>query len=156
VYNSLIYKPRIYCAGPMAGLTFEEANAWREEARLNLTDAFELVSPCRNKESLSGHGPLTKLGYDDHFMCAEQTVFYRDTHDVCTCDGVLVNFSGVSTVSIGTNFELGMAWALKLPIVSIMPENSVYDHIFIRQSSTFMTDDPMEAYNALRSLFNRL
>lgn len=149
-------RPRLYLAGPMAGLNFDEANQWRIDAHNRIGTYFECISPCRNKESLADAGPLTQLGYEDHFMCGEQTVFYRDTHDVRRCDGVLANFTGVERVSIGTPFELGMAWALGKPIVSVMEEDNVYDHIFTRQCSTVVTYSMEEAYQVLRSLFNVL
>lgn len=149
-------KPRIYLAGPMAGLTYEEANAWRIDATAALSHDFELVSPCRNKESLEGHGKLTMHGYDDHFMCNDQTVFYRDTNDVRRCDGLLVNFKDAPFISIGTPFELGMAWALHKPIIAVMPEGNCYHHIFTAQSATYRADTLDEAYMALRSIFNLL
>jgi len=149
-------KPRCYLAGPMAGLSYEEANAWRDKVHVALSDDFELVNPCRNKESLAGRGKLTMHGYNDHFMCQEQTVFYRDTHDVRSCDGLLVNFENAPFISIGTPFELGMAWALHKPIIVVMPKDNCYRHIFTLQSANYVAETLEEAIMALRSIFNLL
>lgn len=151
-----MYKPKLYMAGPMAGLSYEEASAWREEARAVLDHDFELISPCRNKESLRGRGKLGMHGYSDHFMCNDQTIFYRDTNDVISCDGLLVNFKDAPFISIGTPFELGVAWTLRKPIVTVMPKGNCYHHIFTVQCSTYIADTLDEACMALRSIFNKL
>lgn len=153
----MTHRPRIYLAGPMAGLTIQEADAWRSDLIYGPdADHFEFVSPCRNKESLAGEGTLTHHGYDDHFMCSEHTVFHRDTHDVRSCDGLLVNFLGSKKVSVGTVFEMSLAWELRKPVVAVGLIGSPYDHIFTRQASSATPETMEEGMMVIRSLFNRL
>jgi nucleoside 2-deoxyribosyltransferase len=142
----------------MAGFTIEQARSWRrqviEAEQFNVF--FEFVDPCRNKESLEGKGLLTHHGYADSFMCEEQTIFARDTHDISRCDAVLANFGGAEKVSVGTIFELGMAWTLKKPIVTVGLIHGPYDHIFTRQCAAANAGDLEEGLTILRSLFNFL
>lgn len=150
-------RPKIYLAGPMAGLTITEANQWRyalEDAHSHL---FQFINPCRNKEDLENQGVLTQFGYDESFMGQEHTVFMRDTHDVRTCDALLVNFLGADRISVGTIFEIGMAWTLRKPIVAVVEKyDNPYDHIFTRQAATASVTTLSEGVMVLRSLFNLL
>lgn len=149
-------KPRIYLAGPMAGLTIDEANKWRQYLANSYGGLFEFVNPCRDKEELRKHGAMTQFGYDDAFMCGNHAVFSRDTHDVLSCDGVLINFLGARQVSVGTIFEMGLAWGSRKPIVSVLEEGNPYDHIFTREASVECVSSVERGIQVVRSLFNRL
>ena len=149
-------KPKVYLAGPMAGLTIDEADKWRRELEVEQGHVFEFINPCRNKEQLREHGAMTQFGYDDAFMCSDQAVFARDTHDVHNADALLINFAGAQRISVGTVFEMGVAWERRIPIVSVIEPGNPYDHIFTRQASSVYVEDLTEGVMVLRSLFNIL
>ena len=151
-----MHRPRIYLAGPMAGLTIEEATKWRNAFQVTMGRAFEFINPCRNKEDLIEFGPLGKDGHEDSFMGSDKVIFARDSHDVKTCDAVFAYFLNSPGVSVGTLMELGMAHAWGKPIISVVAKGSPYDHLFVRQASLYITDNPEEATLALRSIFNLL
>lgn len=153
------YRPRVYLAGPMAGLTLEEAREWRFAITCQLDRTFEFLDPCRNKESLSTtvyDGVLDKHGNPEHFMCDGKTVFERDTHDIARSDALLVNFLGSKQVSVGTIMELGMAYCGGIPVVVVMDDGNIHDHLFTRQVALTVVPDIDQGLRVLRSLFNLL
>ena len=145
-------KRKIYLAGPITGLTYEEASRWRWEVDRVLGDYFEIFSPMRDKENLQDAGQLTALGYEDNILTREDVVFQRDRDDVRRSDIVLVNFENAPKISVGTCVEMGWADAWDKPIILVMPEGSIYDHIFTRQISIVRVHTLDEAVQVLRSM----
>jgi len=149
-------EPIVYLAGPMSGLTFAQANEWREF----VTDFFdwemEFLNPMRGKENVFGDG--TVEGHKDYghldLMSSIQTIIARDTLDVRRCDVVLANFTGSKDVSIGTIFELGYAAALNKPVVAIVPKGNVHDHIFVTHPSAVVVETLEQGIDSLASLLH--
>lgn len=131
----------VYLAGPIAGLTYEEATVWRTVASAFL-EGFDIVaySPLRSKEFLDDHHIIGISRYS-HVLAADAGIVARDRMDVMTCDLVLVNLLGITYCSVGTPVEYGWADAYRKPIITIMePKGSPYDHPFIRQLTGFRVE----------------
>lgn len=124
----------VYLAGPIAHLTYDEANAWRVEAVRVLSDfGIRGRSPLRGKEFLQERGIITLEAYND-VMASDPGIVTRDRYDVMNCDLVLVNLLGAPKVSCGTPVEYGWADAFRKPIITVIEdEGSPYDHPFVRQ-----------------------
>jgi len=92
-------KFKIYLAGKMSGLTFEQMNSWREKATQLFNQSTDLIhteNPC--------HYYNFEL---DHDSFTEHEVKKFDLWLVKNCDLVLVNLDYPD--SIGTAIELHMA-----------------------------------------------
>lgn len=136
---------KVYLAGAITGLTADVAEDWREYAKRQLAiredDGGNILgptgivgySPMRAKDYLLKAGVLSGRpeAYDDYILSTAKGITYRDSWDVATCDLVLVNLMGAEKVSIGTVLEIGMAYALRKPIVAAWEEDNIHNHAMV-------------------------
>lgn len=147
---------KVYLAGPMSGLTLEEAEGWREHAARVLHDLAEVsmagpapawaegarsvhrkfacFSPLRGKEFLRDAGAMTSAGPAQ--AGGDQGIFRRDRWDVERADVVLAYLAGAKAVSIGAMFELAWAWAAGKFVVVVMEPTNPHNHAFVRQAAS--------------------
>lgn len=158
---------RLYLAGPIAGLTYEEAAlSWRELVSDELhrvhqcdpkgwthTVSIHCYSPMRGKVFLKGTGePIGKQGYEQHPMSSMQGIIGRDRNDVMMCDAVFMNVYGAKDVSIGTTIELGWADAFRKPVILILDKGGVHDHAFYRGLATYVCDSIEQGIECAKAL----
>lgn len=150
-------KPTIYLAGPMTGLTWEEATEWRDMATLRLTPQWRVITPVRGQtkynkatmgdvitaSTMTEEQPSLPLAYTATGITA-QDQFYIDQSD-----WLLVNFLNANRVSIGTVWEMGYAWGRNKMIISVIEPNSIHDHPFVRRRSHVFVPDLDEAIEYL-------
>lgn len=159
-----IRRPIIYAAGPMAGCTFDEADDWRQEARLALPEC-DVRSPMRGKNFLRNMktiptGQDEKQSSDlainavDQAVSSQHAIVVRDHWDVTQADVVLVNLANAPMVSIGTCFELAWCWEQQKPAVVIMPEGNPNEHPFVREAAYVVVNTMEEALPVVRKLLN--
>lgn len=121
-------KRSIYLAGPITGLTYGEArHGWRKEfgeMMARQSPHIECFSPMRQKDFLEGQedlrGDAEALDRLDHALARPHGILTRDFNDVTTRDAVVACFLGATRVSIGTVWEIGVAYAHKKPLIVIM------------------------------------
>lgn len=121
-------KRSIYLAGPITGLTYGEArHGWRKEfgeMMARQSPHIECFSPMRQKDFLEGQeslrGDADALDRLDHALARPHGILTRDFNDVTTRDAVVACFLGAQRVSIGTVWEIGVAYAHKKPLIVIM------------------------------------
>lgn len=144
-------KPRVYLAGPISGLSFDEAqNGWRAVVEAwGLDNGVCVLSPLRGKDYLRGVGKLEKQYLDLSQLSSPQGIVRRDFNDVKTCDAVLANVLNATRISLGTAWEVGVAFALQKPLIAVLEPGSVHDHPFITQSATYTFSTLDEALPAL-------
>ena len=112
----------IYLAGPITGLTHDEARyGWRKEFKSLMPEHIHCNSPMRGKGMLKDFGVLTSgKGYPEDAMTSPSGITTRDFNDVRTSDCMIACFleSG-GKLSGGTFMEYGFAHALRIPILGI-------------------------------------
>jgi hypothetical protein len=154
----------VYLCGPMTENTPEQADGWRQEAKEFLRKAgFNISSPMREK------GMLTKaermgMTYDKYGDVPElraQSILARDQFDVRHADILLANMielgvayrhekigfyeDEVQIPSIGSDWEMQLAYELRIPIVLIAPPGNPYaEHPFLRGASNIIRFDTMQ------------
>lgn len=124
----------VYLAGPITGLSYSEANSWREEFAKLLPEDITARSPLRGKAFLG----LQDKKKTKSTIVSDKGITMRDKYDCCNSDAVVFNFLGASTISIGTCIEVGWASACNKPMVLIMEKptkeiENVHEHIIIRE-----------------------
>lgn len=137
-------KPTIYLAGPMTGLTWRQALAWRKECEAELSSRWRLINPVRaqvDEDDMDDEIPNITQGDAtllDLWMTATaittQDEFYIDQSDWMLC-----HFLGAQKASIGTIWEMGYGWHAGKKIVSVLDPGSVHDHPFVRRRSHVFT-----------------
>lgn len=135
---------RVYLAGPITGLTYDDGVDWRQYACRRLYDHYGLcaLSPLRSKQYLRPLGVLEENNCAIHPLSTDQGIVARDRFDVMTCDAVLMHLLGASRVSIGTMIEVGWADAWRKPIVLVMEDaDSIHEHGMLRNIAGFRVSD---------------
>jgi nucleoside 2-deoxyribosyltransferase len=147
--------PTVYLCGPIGGLTFREANTWRQIAKYNLEPQMKVLNPLRDMEGtgLKCYGdPLNGDGegiapFDDRFL--------RDYADVMGCDAVLANFHGARRKSIGSAVELGWAFQRGIHVVTVMPKGNINEDIFLERCMGIRVDTLFEGVEWIHKAFGK-
>lgn len=146
----------VYLAGPIAGLTYEEATGWRDYC-VDYLARYDIIglSPLRKKEYLKSFGsePLysnadeyKKNGHVFDVMATNRGIMTRDRFDAGRCDILFVNFLGAKRAGIGTCMELGIADTKRTPIVAVMEdEGNIHDHAMINEVIGFRLNNLEDA-----------
>jgi nucleoside 2-deoxyribosyltransferase len=131
--------PKVYLAGPISGLTYDQGQDWRALIASQLQQRGILgYSPLRAKAYLKAFGALEQSyqAKEQPLSClsSDRGITSRDRWDVMTSDAILFNFLGAERVSIGTCIEIGWADAFRKPCVVVMePEGNLHDYPMIRE-----------------------
>lgn len=148
-------KPVCYLAGPISGLSYVQATAWRLHMASELQPDFEVLSPMRGKENLN-HVTNFNGEYVENVYGSSEAIMQRDLTDVGRADLVIAYFNPGHTLSIGTPFELGYAVRDQKPIIVVTDTESPYaSHPFLlRMPKLVLVHDFKRAVLLARSLFN--
>lgn len=150
---------RLYLAGPIAGLTYEQAALdWRQQVIQELHGSHHWLdihcySPMRGKVFLKGTGEtIGKQGYEHHPMSSTQGIIGRDRNDVMSADAVFMNVYGAKSVSIGTTVELGWADAFRKPVILVLDKGGCHDHAFYKGLATYVCDSVEQGIECAKAL----
>lgn len=126
-------KFKVYLAGPIAGLTYDEGQDWREHAVSALAQhGIAGYSPLRQKSFLRDAGVIGKSAFTNP-MASDRGIMTRDHNDCQTADAILCNLLGAKSVSQGTVMEIAWAYAYRKPLIVVMEEtNNLHDHPMVR------------------------
>lgn len=138
----------VYLAGPIAGLSYFEATAWRDyvlRAFDGICPNIRCFSPMRHKPFLRQEAPIEKATYA-HPLATDQGIVARDRMDCTRADLILFNLiEQPDKLSAGTCIEMGWADAHRIPMVAALAPGSVWDHPMIRQMIPFIVPTLDEA-----------
>ncbi len=145
---------KIYLAGPISGLSWEQATSWRKEVDNALSDlGIECLSPLRFKNFLESEKAI-RDSYPDNALATTRAIYTRDRWDVSRSDVVFVNFMGTTRVSIGTIMEIAWADMLNKPIVYLTDSNNIHNHAMVMESVGFIVYTLEEAIETIKALLN--
>jgi nucleoside 2-deoxyribosyltransferase len=139
-----------YLGGPISGLLYEDAIAWRRKVRRRLRDnGIDCLVPLQRERALRGTGQvIDPRGHPDTPGCSGAKVFWSDYAMLNKADVVLANLMGVRRASVGTVWELGYAFARGTPIYAAVQPGGPHDHLFLNNSCV-VCDDLDEAVRAI-------
>lgn len=152
-------KPIVYLAGPIEGLTREQATDWRYAATEELVDlGIECLNPMRGKILDTPIIPKDCREYEDAgVFFTPKAIMTRDHNDVMRADALLVNVLGMRQRGIGTVMEIAWAFQLHKPVVMVMErEGNPYDnHPMLSQAIGFRCDTLEEGIDTVATILNR-
>jgi len=116
-------KRTVYLCGPMEAVSFSEANEWRKRATQLLSDACNILDPCRRIHTFEAR--------------QMKRIFELDLRDIRECDIVLVNLDLMhERPSHGTAQEMFYAnYILHKPVIAFKSEFTKL-HPFMECTST--------------------
>ena len=148
----------VYLAGPIAGLTFDDADEWRGYARDVLrTHDIDGMSPLRGKAYLRTLGSLSAQSVSEGkagLLSLPRSIMTRDFHDATNCDVLLVNLLRASRVSIGTMMEIAWCFQLRTPIVCVMEPGNVHEHAMLSEAIGYRVETVDEALAVCVAILN--
>ncbi len=147
----------VYLSGPISGLTYDDADNWRNLAKLTLerNSRIECLDPLRCKEFLRLEGEISPNDNYGNYIASDEFIGTRDHWDTTRCDLMLVNLLGAKTVSIGTVLEIGMAYATGVKIFVVMGRTgNVHEHCMIRNYTTMRFSEMESACAAIKAMFS--
>lgn len=103
---------KIYLAGKMGGLNFEESDKWRRELKVKIYEQalYSQIHPIIIN-------PNEYYNFKNQTHQSEKEVMQYDLNHVRSSDIVVVNLDGINT-SIGTAIELYTAAQLNIPVLA--------------------------------------
>jgi len=102
---------KIYLAGAMAGLSFEEMSKWRNQ----IMNAIKFGDYEYNK-SVDFFNPTAFYNFDEKNYKSEREVRDFDLYNLRKSDLIIVNLDKQN--SIGTAQELAIAYEMKIPVIA--------------------------------------
>lgn len=141
---------RIYLAGPMTGLTWDQANEWRLKVAAELKPhGIECYSPMRWDHRLNSN--CIDYAHDI------PEILRRDFYDVMQSDLIYADFTVCSSdiVSFGTVSEVAWGYALRKPTVMVAPKSSIYHHPWMLEMADYVRHTMEDGINTVRILLNK-
>jgi nucleoside 2-deoxyribosyltransferase len=148
----------VYLAGPISGLSFEEATDWRHSAVAALgTVGIKCWSPLRGKEYLAQLEKISGHGNEYAHMGALATargIMTRDRFDATRCDVLLANLLDYPRVSVGTVMEIAWADAHRIPVVACMEADgsNPHEHVMINEAIGFKVGTLADAFLVIKAI----
>lgn len=149
---------KVYLAGPIAGLNYDDAQEWRSWVKSKLAPfGIDGYSPLRQKQYLKGVGKIEDVGKDCYSsytpLATDGAIMTRDHNDCQTADLIFCNLLGAERVSIGTVLEIGWAFAYRKPLIMLIePSGNPHEHPMIREGIGFRYDNLLDAIDATKSI----
>jgi nucleoside 2-deoxyribosyltransferase len=144
----IIIDYQIYLAGGMAGLSFDEMNAWR------LRIKHDIIIYCRNynnKYNPNIINPCDFYNFNSVEYKTDREVMEFDLNKVRISDLIIVDFR-LKPNSIGTAMELVLARELHIPILGLTDENTEL-HPWLKESCTRLCDSYEELFNHIKNFY---
>lgn len=131
-------KLRVYLAGGIQGMSYQECIEWRDKVSQILAFyEIESMSPMRGKAFLQPEKSI-KTSYEQNRMSTKAAIFARDKWDCLRADIVFVNLLGATRVSIGTMFEIAWAQDHGKYIIIAMEDENLHVHAFVQESASLI------------------
>lgn len=140
---------KIYLAGKMGGLSFEEMNKWRCEASQKLLSQAETFS-----KKINVINPVLYYNFEEKRHQTEIEIEEFDLAHVVSSDIIIVNLSGLSN-SIGTIIELHDAhYHHKIPVVAF-GDKKEYDilHPWVKNDITRVEKNIDDVISYIRDFY---
>ena len=141
---------RVYLAGKMSGLTFEEMNKWRIKADAALHNACYTTGM-----RLRVCNPVNYYNFETQDYQSDKEVMDFDLAMIKGCDLVLVNLEGLNT-SIGTAIELYECLKSSIPVIAFGSNENYWGlHPWVSLCITRKEDNIDKAVEYIKNFYMR-
>ena len=148
-------KPTVYLAGPILGLTGDEANDWRYKIAARLAEANIIgVSPLRCEPLIGKHYAPQ---YNDPKFGTARAIGSKNMFDVRACDMSLIYLPKPAEgrhQSYGTLLELGWAFAWRRLTVLVTDDPEIRSHPVVNFCANWVLDDLEDAVTVIISILS--
>lgn len=149
----------LYLAGPISGLTYDEANeergTWEAKQEFRMC-GWTGLNPLEGYEKLREVGKLDVWFEDDVPDSSPEQAVHADLRMIDAAAAVFANYSKGDRASIGTAAEIGYAFAKGKPIVTLMADYNPNHHPFVTELSWKCVGTWNDAMIALAELRHQL
>lgn len=145
---------KIYTAGPMAGLSFDQVKEnYLLKTKILRNMGYEVLCPMTGKMFLSGSKKFHGNGFDDYPVTTNKAIKARDRWMVGQADIILADFTITApNVSIGTCMEIAWGDELNKHVIVVMTEDNIHNHCFISECANVIFPEIGSAYQYLNKL----
>lgn len=145
---------RVYLAGPITGLSYEEAVGWRRRVAEQLPPWITTMSPMRGKQYLADGGAIS-LNNNTHSLSTDMAITCRDRNDVKRASAVLMNMIGFKGQGLGCAMEIGWADAYGIPLIMVADDDSPwYNHPMVVGTTGYRTNNLDEGIHLMKCLLS--
>lgn len=153
--------PKVYLAGPIKGLNYNDAVEWREKAKNLLADVgLDGMSPMRAKSYLKdlhdvGQGAIDSQPgmYESFPLSTNKGILSRDFNDCSKSNAVIMYLKGAKAVSIGSVMEVAWSHAARVPLVLVMEKaGNVHEHGLMTEACSFRVETIEEAIHVVKAI----
>ena len=143
----------VYMTGPIGGCSYAGATTWRDKFTSYLAGYANVkcLSPMRGKDYLVGDTSIDSVEYETPSSCPKG-VYTRDRWDSLRCDLMVANLLDATKVSIGTMMEWAWADSRGTPVLMVMEEENIHNHILVRGGPGFRVATLEEAAELTRAM----
>lgn len=143
---------KIYLAGPISGLSYDEVTDFFTSKYEKLKDFYDITHPMLGKDYLRNELEFKAHGYGNP-ISTNHSITLTDFWRVDQSDILFIDFSsGVDRVSIGGVAEMSRAFAKNKLIITVLPDNNIHNHAFILEMSTTIFKTNEEAIDYLLNI----
>jgi len=131
-----------YLAGPISGVSYDEASDWREYVSYHAAPGIVGVSPMRLKNYLEGVKSIDD-SYPDDVAATTKAIKSRDHYDCTHCDILFVflpKYLNDRRPSIGTILEMGWASENNVPIILVTDDERYINHPLISETADYLVE----------------
>lgn len=141
-------KLKIYLAGKMSYLTFEQMNSWR----VSLTNRLKVAAESAGYDVIVVN-PVSYFNFEEKRYQSEEEVKYFDLFHATTSDIIIANLDGLST-SDGSKYEIHDCHNLKIPVI-VFGERRLYDdlHPWTKDDIMRVEENMQDVVNYIRDFY---
>lgn len=125
----------VYLAGPISGLSYDEATGWRNMVTQHLAErGIKCHSPLRGRAFNPSEWD-TSMPMGNPLLSDIRGMFARDRFDATHCTVLFVNLIGAKRVSLGSCMEIAWANLLQIPVVLCMEcAGNIHENTFMLEA----------------------
>ena len=145
----------VYLAGPIGGLSYFEATAWRDyvlRALDGICPDVRCLSPIRSNDFLQNEQEIDLVPCTNP-LSTDKGMVSRDRFDCTRANLILFNLTlSPDKISARTCIEIGWADTYRIPMVAALTPGSAWDRPMVRQLIPFIVPTLDEAVELIPRL----
>ena len=144
----------IYLAGPIKGLTEDQAKGWRESFNELLMPGIRGISPLRAEPELKAGKKYGNIYSPTELWGTPHAIATKNWYDTSACDLVLAYLpEGRPIPSVGTLIEIGWGIGLRKPVVIVSTDADIIHHPIIVAATGWIVPNLETAAEVINGLF---